>query len=361
VQCIASVELMLKKWNEPAHPHALHLSTLVHQILALIAQHGGIQPGAAFDQLCRTGPFRTVDAMLFKSLLRQMASPDVRLIEQSKDGTLLLGQEGEQLVDSYQFFAAFQTPKEYRVLWGTRVLGMLPRDHQVWQGQMILLGGRRWFIKEVDERSLTLTVEPASGGNAPQFAYGQGPSLSDGLVAMMREIFQQLSVPTYLNRAAIELLQEGRTCFAQADLQNTYAVHDGKEWLLFPWVGTVGLLTLSLGLRLHGLTAAPNGVAVSIACLDPHPIRTALERLVVSPPDGEELAAQLPDPAREKFDRYLGPALLQRSTASAYIQAERLSELAKNVLAGWSETTPCTAERGRTAHTAALGPSGPGR
>lgn len=336
VQSIAAVELMLKKWNEPADPQGLHLSTLVHQILALIAQHGGIQPGAAFEQLCRTGPFRSIDASLFKALLRQLASSEVRLIEQSKDGTLLLGAEGEELVDSYQFYAVFQTPKEYRVLWGARVLGMLPRDeNQVWQGQMILLGGRRWFIKEVDERSLTLIVEPASGGNAPRFAFGQGPALSDGLVETMKETYQQLAVPAYLNKAAIDLLQQGRTGFAQAGLHDAAVVRDGKEWLLFPWVGTAGLLTLSLGLRLHRVVAVPQGMAISITATDSQPIRAALEQLAVAPPDGETLAAQLLDPAREKFDRYLGPALLRRSAGSSYLQPQRLPEIAIGILNKW--------------------------
>lgn len=336
VQCIAAVALMLKKWNEPADQHGLHLSTLVHQVLALIAQHGGIHPGVAFEQLCRTGPFSSVDAALFKSILRQLATDEVRLIEQSKDGTLLLGKEGERLVDNYQFYAVFQTPKEYRVLWGARVLGVLPRDKQVWQGQMIILGGRRWFVREVDERGLTLLVEPAQGGNAPRFAPSGGPALSDRLVETMRETYQQLAVPPYLNKTAIELLQEGRTCFAQVGLRDSAVVRNGTDWILFPWVGTAGLLTLSLGLRLHGVMAELQDAALSITAADPQPIRTALEQLVVAPPDGETLATQLIDPAREKFDRYLGAALLRRSAASSYLQAQRLPEMARSILDKWA-------------------------
>jgi ATP-dependent Lhr-like helicase len=33
---------MLRRWNEPPLAGRLHLSTLVHQVLALVAQHGGI-------------------------------------------------------------------------------------------------------------------------------------------------------------------------------------------------------------------------------------------------------------------------------------------------------------------------------
>ena len=38
VQSIAILNVMLRKWNERPLPGKLHLSTLVHQILALITQ-----------------------------------------------------------------------------------------------------------------------------------------------------------------------------------------------------------------------------------------------------------------------------------------------------------------------------------
>jgi ATP-dependent Lhr-like helicase len=37
IQAIAMLNLMLRRWNEPMLERRLHLSTLVHQIIALIA------------------------------------------------------------------------------------------------------------------------------------------------------------------------------------------------------------------------------------------------------------------------------------------------------------------------------------
>ena len=45
VQTVAMVRLLLQNWVEPPPPAALHLSTLVQQILSLTAQHGGIPRG----------------------------------------------------------------------------------------------------------------------------------------------------------------------------------------------------------------------------------------------------------------------------------------------------------------------------
>ena len=49
VQAIAMLNLMLRKWNEPPLPGRLHLSTLVQQVLALIAQHGGLTAKQGWD------------------------------------------------------------------------------------------------------------------------------------------------------------------------------------------------------------------------------------------------------------------------------------------------------------------------
>ena len=42
VQAIAMLNLMLRKWNEPPEPRRLHLSTLLHQVMALVGQRGGV-------------------------------------------------------------------------------------------------------------------------------------------------------------------------------------------------------------------------------------------------------------------------------------------------------------------------------
>ena len=61
VQSIAMVQLLLARWCEPPAPRQLHLSTLVQQVLSVIAQHGGVLAKDLYLVLCRSGPFRNVD------------------------------------------------------------------------------------------------------------------------------------------------------------------------------------------------------------------------------------------------------------------------------------------------------------
>ena len=60
IRSIAMIDLLLEGWCEPPKPQALHLSTLVHQILSVIAQRGGASAGLVYNVLCREGPFRKV-------------------------------------------------------------------------------------------------------------------------------------------------------------------------------------------------------------------------------------------------------------------------------------------------------------
>ena len=80
VQAIAMVRLLVAGWCETPRCGGLHLSTLVHQILAIIAQHGGTTASRAYTILCRGGPFAVVSPALFARVLRAIGGPESRLI-----------------------------------------------------------------------------------------------------------------------------------------------------------------------------------------------------------------------------------------------------------------------------------------
>lgn len=126
IQTIAILELFLVDgWCEPPDPAVLHTSTLVQQLLSLIAQHGGVSAAQAHSLLCTSdGPFGGTDRARFAAVLRSLAA--ARVIEQASDGTLLLGAVGERTVAHYSFFASFQTGAEYRLVADGKPLGTVP-------------------------------------------------------------------------------------------------------------------------------------------------------------------------------------------------------------------------------------------
>ena len=108
------VRLMLDRWLEAPVDPGLNYSTLVQQVLSVVAQHGGARAIEIFRALCGPGPFELVDQARFASLLRSMANHD--LLAQAADGLLLHGVVGERFVNHYSFYTAFQTAAEWRLV-----------------------------------------------------------------------------------------------------------------------------------------------------------------------------------------------------------------------------------------------------
>ncbi|TON86994.1 DEAD/DEAH box helicase, partial [Vibrio parahaemolyticus] len=78
IQSLAMIRLLIgSKWYEPADSSLYHFSTLLHQILAVIAQWGGIRAEQLFNLLCKEGPFQKVGVDDFKGLLVHMGNTNL--------------------------------------------------------------------------------------------------------------------------------------------------------------------------------------------------------------------------------------------------------------------------------------------
>ena len=334
IQAIAMLNLMLRKWNEPPEPGRLHLSTLLHQIMALVCQHGGITAAEAWDILIRGGTFTGVDLALFKRVLHRMGDPEVGLLEQAQDGTLLPGPTGERLLESRDIFAVFMTPEDYKVTAeGGRAIGQVPGTNPFSPGQMLILAGRRWRVVDVDARRRELSVRPAKGGVPPIFG-GELQPPADGVIQEMRRVWEELSIPTYLDSAAKQLLVEARENYDRMGLRHSgVARHDGQV-LLFPWVGKRKQRALILALSRAELAPAPLGIAVGVGSEHEGALVRALSSLVVGPqPDAVELAKLVENKSVEKFDGFLGDELLQLAWARDRLDVASLPSLASKLLA----------------------------
>jgi len=341
VLAIAMLNLMLRKWNEPPEPRRLHLSTLLHQVMALVGQHGGVTAGEAWDVLIRSGIFTGADASLFKQLLRRMGDPKVGLLEQAPDGTLLPGPTGERLLESRDIFSVFVAPEEYKVIAeGGRAIGQVPGENPFMPGEMLMLAGRRWRIVEVDAQRRELSVRPAKGGNPPLFGGDQRPP-SDGVVQEMRRVWEDLSMPAFLDATAKQLLVEARTTYDRLGLRGTsVARHDGQI-LLFPWVGQRKQEALVLALSRAGLEPARLGIAVGVSSEKEGALVAALTDLAGGPPpDALEMAALVENREIEKFDPFLGGELLTIAWALDRLDVDGLPALASELLASSNKAEP---------------------
>jgi ATP-dependent helicase Lhr and Lhr-like helicase len=122
LQAIAMTELMIvEKWCEPPEVDRLHLSTLVQQVMSVIAESGGVRVDRLYTVLVDRGAFTCVHKPTFLWTLRDMGDAD--LIEQTDQGVLILGLKGEPIVRHHDFYLAFRVNEEYRVTHHGRHIG----------------------------------------------------------------------------------------------------------------------------------------------------------------------------------------------------------------------------------------------
>ncbi len=333
VRAIAMVELLIEGWSESPAPLALHLSTLTHQILSVVAQNCGASANQIFTILCKKGPFQGVDTKLFLQLLSQMGSKDVNLLEQSPDGLLLLGEKGEKLVNHYSFFAVFQTPQEYRIVANGRQLGVMPIVMMVSEGMTIVFSGRRWKIESIDNRSRVIHVSSSHKGKPPIFGGGTG-LVDDAVVHRMRKIFAANNTPRYLDSCARTLLQEARAEFRDLALDSISQIQLGsKNVLLATWAGTVKTATLAIALRAYGYRATVYDGFLDITNIRcPQQFYEDLDQLGLPQGlDEDTLLSSNLNLVTEKFHPYLNSDLLLKDALSSRFDSDALPELVRQL------------------------------
>ena len=260
-QAVAVIELMLERWIEPPDQRSLHLSTMVQQILSMIAFQGGITAAHAYKTLCKSGPWRNVSPELFGRVLKGLGANNV--ISQLPTGELIVGVVGEKLVSHYTFYTAFEVPEEFRLLHNGKALGTLPMTTPYVPGQLLLFGGRRWSVTDVNLDSKTITLGPAKNGMAPKFG-GEPAPVHRAVRQRMLELYLRDDIPRYCDDDAARLITQARTYFRQREIQTNPIVRVGETLYWFIWEDERLLDTIKVIASVCGYPADKMGPCVLI-------------------------------------------------------------------------------------------------
>lgn len=317
IQSLAMIRLLISsKWFEPADLDLYHFSTFLHQILAVIAQWGGIRAQQIYQLLCKEGPFQNITPNMFKLLLTQMGK--LNFLTQLNDGELVLGIKGEQIVNHYTFFAVFNTPEEYRIIAGNKTLGTLPIDSMVLEGQHIIFGGQRWKVIEINSDNKIIYVDYSKGGKPPIFG-GEGLPIHNVIREEMYKILceQEYRITVdnkkvdFIDNTAKDLFRESCDTFRSLNLSSKSLIQEGKYVYILPWKGDKVVNTIvALLLKKEFSVGAYAGV-IEVENSTLGEVKTVLKQLGQSHlPDNQQLANVVPDKHLEKFDQYLPEDLL---------------------------------------------------
>lgn len=317
VQSVAMVNLLIRKWYEPPIMGALHLSTLIQQVLSMIAQYGGVSALDAWRCLCKSGPFDEVDQGMFGQLLRNLGQNEI--IIQTSEGLLLLDIKGERLVNHFSFYAAFTTPEEYSLFAEGKQLGTLPIAYPLVEGMFLIFAGRRWVVLAVDVEKKLVELASAKGGRPPSFS-GSGALIHDKIREEMRAVYSSTEIPIYLNKKAKDLLNEGRKFFLEYRLVESPIMQAGRDTLLFIWKGDRIVNTVALLLKTKGLAVSIEGLVIIVSKCHPKDLLKHLKDIISAKDSNAiELAATVANKGSEKHDHFLDEQLLCADYSSRYL------------------------------------------
>ncbi|HAS87933.1 MAG TPA: DEAD/DEAH box helicase [Desulfovibrio sp.] len=321
VQAVAMIQLLVKGWNEPPIPNRLHLSTFIQQLLSSIAQHGGLNPAVAWENLCGKGPFSHIDVEMFKHLLKVLAAKEV--LTQADDGTLLLGRKGERIVEHYSFYAAFVSPEEISIVTDGKTLGILTASFPIVPNSFLIFAGKRWLIKSFDENRKLVQVSPAEGGELPKFDGGGGAMIHDKVREEMKVCLESESFIPFLDGQASELLSQARAAYLDMDLANRKILSSGSKSIFAIWKGDRVCFTIFLMLQKENLAVDLYGPVFTVNKITPESLSERIQKILSQKiPAPIDLVRGLENKGTEKFDYLLDEKLLNAGASVGCLDIE---------------------------------------
>ena len=234
IRGIALVTLYLEGWCEPLPLYGHHWSTVVHQVMSHLAETGGLSALALHQRIAHPDAFHWVGAKDFAGLLRNLARN--RVVEQLENGDLLLGEQGEFIVNHYSFYAAFPTSEMYQVRSQGDTIGQLDHSQvQVltslgWEG--FRLAGRGWLVEEISPERLVVEVRPGRRQRPIPFTSAFDIDLHQRVTDRMWEIITSEAPVGFIDAFAERRLALARDRARTIELKPNLVVSesDGQRW-----------------------------------------------------------------------------------------------------------------------------------
>jgi len=246
IRTIAIIELYTKEqWLEPIYPHNHAYNLLYHQTMSHLKSCGELSPAALAQAVLTLGCFSGIPQEDYKELLSYLIFNEQ--LQRTERGGLIIGREGEKVVNSHKFLTVFITPEYLLVKDENRTIGTVDKAYPV--GTRFALAGIAWEVLDLNEKSKVIFVKRVPGISLVDWDVDFDVELHTVLVRKVRSVLQSDDIYPYLSDRCKERLAEIRYIARNSGiLENLVTPLSGKKYAVFPWVGTRQLFTLHYAL-----------------------------------------------------------------------------------------------------------------
>lgn len=246
IRTIAIIELYTKDhWMEPIYPHNHAYNLLYHQTMSHLKSSGELSPAGLAQAILSLGCFNQVSQDDYKRLLNHLIN--IEQLQRTERGGLIIGREGEKIVNNYNFLTVFQAPEYLLVKDENRTIGTVDKVYPV--GIRFALAGMTWETVDVNVKSKVIFVKRVPGISVVDWNMDFDAELHTVLVRKIRSILKSELIFPYLSERCRERLNEIQYISRNSGiLDNLVTPLSDKKYAIFPWVGTRQLLTLHYAL-----------------------------------------------------------------------------------------------------------------
>lgn len=332
LRAIAVIELYVReRWVEPVDLRRKPVGVLYHQTMSTLKSIGETEPAELAQAVLTLPAFRGIELEEFKQLLRYLLQTDH--IQQTEEGTLIIGLGGEKVVNNFRFLAVFKDDEEHAVYNGSEEIGSITTVPP--PGYCFTLAGKLWKVEEVDSKHKAVYVK-SSRGKVDTLWLGAGGDIHTRVLQKMREVLLEQTLYPYLAPGAVNRLERARRLARESGLLRSPIIPAGGDSLfILPWAGSKQFRTLERLLK-HNLTK-PQRLR-QIVPMEPYymvvsgganaaELLGAVQAELCEIADPEALLDAAEAPYLGKYDEFVPPELVRRAFAVDGLDVRGLVEV----------------------------------
>jgi ATP-dependent Lhr-like helicase len=319
IKCLALIELFKTGWIEPLRVEKYPYNILLHQTLSFMAGCGETGAANLAQQMLTRDIFTHITKDDFRLLLQSMVAQ--KLIEK-RDNLLLLGEKGERLTDSYDFYSVFETPTEYTVRENAQDIGTLYNAVPV--GERFILSGKAWEVTETDKDNKVIHVKYVGGKSIVSWKHKCEGFEETTVLRKMRDILISGEMPGYLDGAAANRLNACRQAFnAVALTDDGICALSPGVYACFPWLGTKQLNALCFALSARGIAVDYEKSQWYMTVLRAESANLLLDAVNdIKNEENPDMLLPADIESMGKYGEYIPQALAKKQFADRYVDVE---------------------------------------
>lgn len=253
LQSVACWLLYDEKYIEPVSLNEKPYDILLHQILSIIKGSSGISKENLLSELHHNCAFKNISKTEIEEIVAFLVEKDQLELLGSE---LILGIEGEKIVNNREFYSVFQTENLFKVSHKGNKVGEIPLTIQIREDENIYLSARIWKIIAIDLKSKKIEVVPAKDGKKPVFE-GNGANIADKIREKMLEVLISKREYDFLDEPSQDVISEMQKEFSIFDFADIFKerplLSTNKKLIFYSFTGSKINRTLKLIFDILGI------------------------------------------------------------------------------------------------------------